>query len=602
MTISRRKFVGTTLASSLAMMSLKYSGSAFSQSASRTINVYLQSHPLQKNIKFLNGGNGSVKPIFPGYPDLNNEFNNLGVSDVRVHDWFGPGDLDGKTNASNVNQPVYSTPSQNASFAQKLISDMSNKRVIALDIANVDKLNWLPTDNYIKTNMQNINNGELLFRIGRSLGASNKYPTSGKDLSNFVSVVKALVARYGVNYKSVGLPKPIKRWELFNEPDLGASFFSGTPAEFYSLYSAVFKAVKQTDSTAKIGSPGFANAIETDATRITVDEFLKYAKNNKLKIDFLAWHRYGDTTSDPYDYYVIGKMLRDKLNSYGFNSTESYLTEWNITPLVTMESVAAAQTAFNAAYISSALTYMQDAQIDKSYFYRFDGMHLGLFNAEKTYTFAGKAFVAFNQLRKTPFRLAAVTSKFSVSDISASNTGQDTLGYTVLAGTDIDVTSGKKRTIKILISNYQINKNYVKNWKTTYKQYIPDTKSDANNVDSNIYYGSENPSTLNNINDDNIGNGTQFSAADTPPQQQNYQDNNGLILNLTVPPSLRYKNYQANFDWILGKDNSTLSGLSFEALTSSPAINGSIPANGVIVINRPELVPGSVLLITVDLS
>ncbi|EIK69572.1 hypothetical protein PseBG33_2193 [Pseudomonas synxantha BG33R] len=157
------------------------------------------------------------------------------------------------------------------------------------------------------------------------------------------------------------------------------------------MYAKTARKIKSVDASIQVGTSGVANPAAND--KGYVDGLLDYCKSNNVPLDFFSWHHYCDGSSDPFDCYVLGKKVRDLLNRKGFITTKSFLTEWHITPLVDTGRVSAAQVMQTASLICSSLIYMQDAHIDKSYFYRCDAMHLGFINKEKTILMQQKHFL-----------------------------------------------------------------------------------------------------------------------------------------------------------------------------------------------------------------
>ncbi|PWU41538.1 hypothetical protein DK265_00195 [Pseudomonas aeruginosa] len=557
----------------------------------RTINVTIKEHDATKTIKMLNGGNGSPRNLFPGYPALKTSFSELGIFDIRTHDWFGVADIDSGMNPENVSQPIYS--SKDKQKARQLFANIANKRQILLNASKNEAPNWNyeATDLYIKEAQGVSDKVEILFRIGRSLGDGNRKP----DPQAYSDWAKSVVKRYSTNYASHGISRPILYWEIWNEPDL-ASFYDGTPSDFYTFYSTVAKAIKSVNPNIKVGGPGVANPVADN--KAFVDDFLDYCKKNKTPLDFYSWHHYCDGSSDPYDYYAIGQKISSLIQSKAPSGTRSFLTEWNITPTVTIGTTSAVQTMQTASFICSALTYMQDASIDKSYFYRCDAMHLGLFNNDKKYTYASKAFIVFENMRSTPYRLYTQ----SVGIPEGVPPRQDTLGYTCLAGTDKPLTQKGARKVQILISNYTIDRDYVKSEKYQFPQYSISTGNDELHIDKN-YYGGKDPSNLHNTNDKSISS----TPANFPPgslslQETNYKDNNGLVLNIQVPDTLGVKNYKATFSWLADGKPNISADLNIKDLnTAIPPQSGKI-TNNLIQIQRPEVTEYVVLLVTLDLS
>lgn len=53
-----------------------------------------QSNGKSGKLKDINGVNGTPRSIAPGFPDLEDQFNQLGIRHLRFHDNLGFGDLD----------------------------------------------------------------------------------------------------------------------------------------------------------------------------------------------------------------------------------------------------------------------------------------------------------------------------------------------------------------------------------------------------------------------------------------------------------------------------------------------------------------------------
>jgi len=97
--------------------------------------------------------------------------------------------------------------------------------------------------------------------------------------------VRHLVSRYGID--------ELLQWyfEVWNEPDWG--FPDGYPRQetYYKLYEHTARIIKKVDSRLRIGGPATANAN-------WVTRFLKYCHENRIPIDFVATHIYGDGNAD----------------------------------------------------------------------------------------------------------------------------------------------------------------------------------------------------------------------------------------------------------------------------------------------------------------
>jgi len=96
---------------------------------------------------------------------------------------------------------------------------------------------------------------------------------------------KHLIDRYGVD--------EVSKWyfEVWNEPNL--DFWAGVPAEptYYQLYDETAKAIKGVDTHLRVGGPSTAQAA-------WVDRFIKHCVDEKVPVDFVSTHVYGNDTAD----------------------------------------------------------------------------------------------------------------------------------------------------------------------------------------------------------------------------------------------------------------------------------------------------------------
>jgi xylan 1,4-beta-xylosidase len=94
-----------------------------------------------------------------------------------------------------------------------------------------------------------------------------------------------LVARYGID--------EVSQWyfEVWNEPNL--SFWAGDPREetYYQLYDTTARALKKANSRLRVGGPATAQAA-------WVDRFIAHAVRDKVPIDFVSTHVYGNDSAE----------------------------------------------------------------------------------------------------------------------------------------------------------------------------------------------------------------------------------------------------------------------------------------------------------------
>jgi hypothetical protein len=126
--------------------------------------------------------------------------------------------------------------------------------------------------------------------------------------------------------------------------------------------------------------------------------------------------------------------MRARLDRYGFRKTLSVLDEWNYGLLDPIPPDLQ-----RAAFITSALIYMQDAPLDVSALYRADNL-FGRTGTTPNKT--GSALIALGRMKDTPVQLGA--------------SGGDDDGFAVQAG-----RSKNGDTVQVLISNYQIPGNFL---------------------------------------------------------------------------------------------------------------------------------------------
>lgn len=91
--------------------------------------------------------------------------------------------------------------------------------------------------------------------------------------------VRFLLHRYGA--------EEVRQWyfEVWNEPDLPTAFFNGTRDEYFKLYDATVRAIKEIDPEIKVGGPATSNSK-------WVNSFLTFCRENDVPVDFVSTHQY----------------------------------------------------------------------------------------------------------------------------------------------------------------------------------------------------------------------------------------------------------------------------------------------------------------------
>jgi len=98
------------------------------------------------------------------------------------------------------------------------------------------------------------------------------------------SFTRHLVARYGED--------EVAQWyfEVWNEPNI--DFWAGNPKEatYYELYDRTARAIKRVSPRLRVGGPSTAQAA-------WVDRFIRHTAENKVPVDFVSTHVYGNDLS-----------------------------------------------------------------------------------------------------------------------------------------------------------------------------------------------------------------------------------------------------------------------------------------------------------------
>lgn len=359
-------------------------------------------------------------PRRPAPVDISAGYREARINIVRTHDSQGAADLDPSTGPLPSIAGPFGPPPDIAKLAD-LNSIFPDAKA---DPADPKSYNFGPTDKLI-AGIEAIG-AETLFRLGRS-GMTGAPPPA--DLDRYGEVIRHVVLHYNKGWAG-GFHYAIRRWEVWNEPDLGQIFWRGTPEQYYALYATAAKAVKSADPQALVGGPTIAVINEPTPYR---EGFLAYVRDHHLPLDFFSWHWYSTDADDPYDFVRLGRQMRTLLDSYGFKHTTSVLDEWNYD----IHSTPKAPT-HHAAFVVSAIVYMQDAPIDEEELYRAD-RDFG--PAGSTPSKLGQGLIALGRMADTPIRL--------------STRGADTNGLAVQAGRSAD-----GRLIQVLISNYEITPDH----------------------------------------------------------------------------------------------------------------------------------------------
>lgn len=296
--------------------------------------------PTGKILKPLLGVNVGPIPAGsdPRNADLTTAYQQIGVSMIRTHDYYGP--LDMATMYPNQN----ADPSNPASY-DFTASDAVFQAILAGGF-------------------------EPYLRLGDSWNNAPGYPPANPrrpaNPSNWVRAAVEVVRHYKALSEQKGVP--LRYVEIWNEPD-NRRFWDGTSLEFFELFAATAKALKAAFPDLKIGGPGLTPAgFKAPQGRQYTQSFLEYMQQNNVSFDFFSWHMY---SNDPTDFTGAAFFYRDLLNEYGYSAAESHITEWNTEFKEGQDGDPALRTgAKGAAIMTAAWIGLQQQGVDASTFYR----------------------------------------------------------------------------------------------------------------------------------------------------------------------------------------------------------------------------------------
>lgn len=278
---------------------------------------------------------------------------------------------------------------------------------------------------------------------GRRPGAINDPPGTRRDAAGRVThaadradfqkwaAICAQIVRHYTEGWHGGFRFPIEYWEIWNEPDLAAQFWTGTPGQYYALYEEAARAIKAVNPRLKVGGPACTGALRA----AYVEHFLRHCAGRQVPLDFFSWHSYGGRDDfNPYQFRRDAERVRRALDAAGYRRAENIVTEWN----AGIQQRLFSDTPRGAAFYASTLACLLDGGVDRAFQYcgdRHPGLGLHDLRTGEPQICAW-ALAAWKQLLETPERVAA--------------SGGDERGYAVVAGRADD-----GRRVQVLISDYQ---------------------------------------------------------------------------------------------------------------------------------------------------
>jgi hypothetical protein len=145
-----------------------------------------------------------------------------------------------------------------------------------------------------------------------------------KDPATFAGFLKALVARYGPQGSLWAAhpevtPRPVRAWEIWNEPNL-KNYFNAQPfaKPYAALLRAAYPAVKGADPGATVLMASMANFSWRDLAK------LLDVKGPRLRFDAAGAHPFSGRPSNA---LKIVKLNREALDRRGYRKVPLWLTE-----------------------------------------------------------------------------------------------------------------------------------------------------------------------------------------------------------------------------------------------------------------------------------
>jgi xylan 1,4-beta-xylosidase len=423
----------------LVSISVLIPNSGFCQTATKVQNsslaqfreIHVDASKVKGTIRSFQGVNGTPTPVMESLPDVTQQYKDLRIDMIRTHDTMGPTDVDAHFSTDNLLLAWLVPDSERRAKLVKAGNSAAMFPNWNADPEKAESYNFAPSDKFVNGIRDAA--AEVYFRIGRSWGADcTPLPAADK----FASVVKHVAMHYNQGWAG-GFHDNIRYWEFWNEPDLPI-FWTESPETFYKFYEQTARALKSVDAALKVGADAKALAYAQGPYR---EGLIAYCAQHKVPLDFYSWHHYTMNSADPYDFSRIASDVRQLMDDHGFGKSESILSEWNLTPDFTEPERPRLVGIENAAFMGDVLIYLQDSPVDRAHFYRADAAWMGLFGAHGEYLKPAFTFLATGKMLSTSERLEV--------------SGADKVGFAVLAG-----RSSNRKTVQVLVSNYEIPANY----------------------------------------------------------------------------------------------------------------------------------------------
>lgn len=295
------------------------------------------------------------------------------------------------------------------------------------DPADPASYDFKRTDEYIAA--IRATGARIVYRLGESIEHTpdKRFVHPPSDPEKWAAICLGIIRHYNHGWAN-GFHYNIRYWEIWNEPENRPAMWTGTDDQFFALYRAAARAIKNEFPTVKVGGPavGHSGTLAGDAFTPSkfVRAFLDHCQREQLPLEFFSWHCY---TDNPIELVRRAKGIRQLLDDRGFRDTESHLNEWNYLPGNTWTPILASARptdrqrfyermsgAEGSAFIITSLIALQDAPVDMLNLFHGELGGFGLFNEHGVPFPNYYALRAFAALAATSHRLqTAVPSNTS---------------------------------------------------------------------------------------------------------------------------------------------------------------------------------------------
>ncbi len=140
-------------------------------------------------------------------------------------------------------------------------------------------------------------------KLGLRYDPNITMPKSLKAWSEYIKkFIRFLIDRYG--------EEEVETWyfEVWNEPDLSC-FFAGTKKEYFKLYEATVRAIKEVSPKLRVGGP-------STSACLWLKDFLDFCEQNNVPCDFVSTHHYpGDAFGNFINYKNVKQMFTSAMDA-----------------------------------------------------------------------------------------------------------------------------------------------------------------------------------------------------------------------------------------------------------------------------------------------